>query len=655
MKWLRVLAVALLPAALAIPAQRRIVIIKEDGVPADLMYQVLAERDPHTGHSRLPWIEQVFSRHGARVENFFVRGISLSAPSWAMLDTGYHQRIHGNVEYDRITLRPYDYLNFFPFYLGNAAGRQADMPGVQVLDASGVPLIVDRFPWDQRYQSFQLYQRWIHWKTLQHSLQNRFTLRSPRELLDEWVTGFDFSSSITEQTEHELIAHLRDPHYLYLDYFSGEFDHTAHLNNSRPAQIDELQHIDALIGRVWTAIRNSPHADQTLLAMVSDHGMNSTEGVYSQGYSLVNWFTSGEGGGHHTATDRYPLDQYKLSGLNPIVSEVITPSPDSSYLKDQAHDYPTVFLDLDGNERAAVQLRNSDLNALHILLQQLSRKDLPPHLRVAASATFFEILDADRPRWKQSLTELSGELEALHRSILRERAFEENQPKHKWTKAELEQGLEQNERRRAVRLESWEHSERSYTEYERIMHNLLELKPGTLEPSRIHIDDLIPKRSLGEPNTLFDLQNYVVRTLPGGFDPDYQRTNSGCRGELSPHRLLPCPAVHHGPEQRTKPGGSTASRFRGRASAPPGYRGSGLAVFRRRSPGTRHGPAESGRTTRTALPSGGCPARRQRWFDHLVGRSVQGRLAAADLGGSPTPPSGWSQPGGLAPGLAHRS
>ncbi len=56
------------------------------------------------------------------------------------------------------------------------------------------------------------------------------------------------------------------------------------------------------------------------------------------------------------------------------MSEVITPSRDSFYLPYEAADYPTVLLDLDGNERAAVYLRNSDLNALHMLLKEPTRK-----------------------------------------------------------------------------------------------------------------------------------------------------------------------------------------------------------------------------------------------------------------------------------------
>ena len=142
-----------------------------------------------------------------------------------------------------------------------------------------------------------------------------------------------------------------------------------------------LQRIDALIGRIWTAIQSSPEAARTMLVVVSDHGMNTEPEIYSQGYDLVEFFNSRAGGAHHVVTDRHPLTEFKLKGLDPFVSEVITPSEESLYLKGAANEYPTALLDLDGNERASVYLRNSDLNALHILLEELGHSDLHPSAR----------------------------------------------------------------------------------------------------------------------------------------------------------------------------------------------------------------------------------------------------------------------------------
>ena len=45
------------------------------------------------------------------------------------------------------------------------------------------------------------------------------------------------------------------------------------------------------------------------------------------------------------------------------------------------------MLDFDGNERASVHLRDSDLNLLHILLQQLQRGELGAEVRKAATTS----------------------------------------------------------------------------------------------------------------------------------------------------------------------------------------------------------------------------------------------------------------------------
>ena len=224
-----------------------------------------------------------------------------------------------------------------------------------------MPLLIDRFPVEDRYQSFQLFQRGVRWRTLSEGIRNKF--RSPlKELFDEWQTGFSFTSSVNEQMERELIAKLNDPNVRYLDYYTGDYDHVAHLADDPLAQLRVIESLDAFVGRVWAAIEASPLAASTALILVSDHGINTVEGTFSQGYSLIDYFTSAAGGGHHVLNNRHALSEYKIKGLDPFVSEVTTASSDSSYLAGQSSDYPTVVVDMDGNERANIALRNNSLN-----------------------------------------------------------------------------------------------------------------------------------------------------------------------------------------------------------------------------------------------------------------------------------------------------
>ena len=396
-----------------------------------------------------------------------------------------------------------------------ARGRQADMPGVDLLDENHVPLLIDRFPFDERYQSFQLYQRGVRWKSLESSLEGAFK-HPAKDLLDEWITGFSIGSSINEQTERELIAKLKDPQIHYLDYFTGDYDHTAHLTSDRVSQFHVIEALDSLVGRIWSAIETSPLASTTMVVMVSDHGMNTDSGVYSQGYSLIDWFNSAEGGGHHVLSNRHPMTEFKLKGLDPFVSEVTSPSSESSYLAGQAREYPTAVLDLDGNERASISLRNNSLNVIQILLDELAHKKPTGRVRHAVIEELFATLNRARPVWQRNVNDLTGELNELHTRIERQQAGVNAQPR-KWTVEQRNSGLDQEAKRQIDRLERMRTEERGYADYVAAMKRLLALDPADFDPGKFNTADLIPHRSLGDPNSIRDLQHYVVGPSPAGM------------------------------------------------------------------------------------------------------------------------------------------
>jgi len=489
----------------------RVVILKVDGLPERFVERYVTEvaDGRRAGHSRLPWIEHVFVDNGAWIENFYVRGISLSSPSWSMLDTGHHLEVRGNAEWDRYTLRVFDYMNFFPLYLNYARQQQADMPGVELLDENHVPLLIDRFPARERYQSFQLYQRGVRWMTLEDSLKSHFAGRSVKDMFDEWQTGLSLESGLSEQEEHELTAKLKDPNIHYLDFFTGDFDHSAHLTSDRVTLQHVLESLDALVGRLWTAIAASPLAKTTAFVMVSDHGMNTTEGLYSQGYNLIDWFTSATGGAHHVMINRHPMTEFKLKGLDPFVTEVITPSTESAYLAGEAQRYPTVVMDLDGNERASLGLRNNSLNVVQILLDQLTHKKLTGRVRHAALDQLFATLDRVRPQWFRNVNQLSEELRTLRAQIADQQKLVNQQPKS-FTAGDRENGLDLEAKRQVGVLERMKTEERLYSAYVAPIQRLLSLDPADFDPGKFNIEDLVPCRSLGEPNQIHDLQNYVV-------------------------------------------------------------------------------------------------------------------------------------------------
>jgi hypothetical protein len=182
----------------ALAQTKRLVVVKCDGLPYEVVDRYVRQRDPQSGKSVLPWIDHIFYQRGARLSNFYVRGMSLSAPSWSLLETGQHLQIKGNVEVDRFTLHSYDYLNFFPLYFAGIRGQRVDMRAVEVLDSLGLPMLSDSYPHNERYITYSIFLRNPRYSTLQGSLQNKF-MKSPKELFDEWTMGFELRSAITDQ------------------------------------------------------------------------------------------------------------------------------------------------------------------------------------------------------------------------------------------------------------------------------------------------------------------------------------------------------------------------------------------------------------------------------------------------------------------------
>ncbi|MCA1630521.1 MAG: alkaline phosphatase family protein [Acidobacteria bacterium] len=429
-----ILIFCLFVSPLAARAQaRRVVVVKVDGLSQDQIDRFINERDARSGKSLLPWFEHVFYERGTRLQNFYVRGMSLSGPSWSLLDTGQRLQIKGNVEFDRLTLHSYDYLNFIPFWLGHLGRVRVDMPGVELLDELGVPLLVDNYHYDQRHISFQLYQRGTRWTTLERGLKGYF-VRTPGDLFDEWVMGLEGRNILMSQLEREVLDKLNDPRVRYLDFYTTEFDHAAHHNRDRATHLAALQELDDQIGRIWTAIQKTPQAAETALVVVSDHGTNTDGRVYSQGFNLVKLLASAGGGGHHVVTKRRLMNDYAVKGFYPLVPLIYTTSDETYYLKGQSNDYPTALVDFDGNERAAVHLRDSDLNALHVLLARLQSRKLSPAQARAATDYFFATVERRRAGWRRLVSELTEELGALRRLIVKQQALYETRPK-KWTKA----------------------------------------------------------------------------------------------------------------------------------------------------------------------------------------------------------------------------
>lgn len=499
------------------PSASRIVILKVDGLNADLLYRTMAETDPQTGKSKLPWLSYIFAEQGTILRNFYTRGISLSAPSWSELDTGRHTVIRGNVEYDRYTGEAHDYLNFFPFYIDVARSKRDDMPGVQVLNEAGIPLLSDRFPYSQVFQSPQLFSRGVRWEILKRALKARFSGNALLETIENG-SGPSLDSILGQQEEKDLLLRLQSPKLIYGDYYDGDVDHDGHASNDPRVLENALKQLDARAGRIWSAIQSDPLGKQTVFVVVSDHGMNNVPGIYSQGFNLPDLLASPAGGAHHVVTDRFQLSDFKLRSIDPLLHRVISESTTSFYLAGQASRYPTAWLDLDGNERASLQLRNSDLNEIHILLLQLAREDLDSESRRAAAKCLQQVIDRNRDQWSAEIDQMTTELAAVQKEIDRlQPQIDAFRKRHKATMADRLSGKLAAQRRVFEVWQAYCDQEAAYRSYIEHLHALLTLDIPYNKRFTGKVGSYIPELALGDLNSVHQLQNYVVGPAANGL------------------------------------------------------------------------------------------------------------------------------------------
>jgi hypothetical protein len=183
---------------------------------------------------------------------------------------------------------------------------------------------------------------------------------------------------------------------------------------------------------------------------------------------------------------------------------VFTASQASPYGSATGKSYPTALLDLDGNERAAIYLRNSELNKIHLLLVQLQRRDMAPELRRAVERACHQAIERYATRSLSRIRRMKLALDAA------QPAAQKLEPKGQ---AGLD-GLQT--RRNKARAASWSTDERAYREAIAALERLASYRPGRPAVS----SELAPKHMIGEPNTIHQLQNYVVSLAPGGLHID---------------------------------------------------------------------------------------------------------------------------------------
>ncbi|MBK6315942.1 MAG: alkaline phosphatase family protein [Blastocatellia bacterium] len=315
---LSLLVGTVLGAAPTTPApalEPRLVVIKVDGLPQSAVDKYVARIDHRTGRSALPWIRHLFYDSGIRVANFYSRGISLSEPSWAIIDTGQHSIIKGNFEVDRSTGDSIDHLSFVGFYADSVRSRRVFPSGVEALDAARTPLTSDAWRFEDRDTGIQLLRRGTRWFDLLKVGVDPARSGSIGERIGDLIVGVNEVEVWSKIAEQSFLKALLDPRIRYADLYWPYIDEAIHDDNSEASVLGALVKFDRMLGRAQQAIAQSGTADRTVLVVVSDHGATyDSEGLYSQGVNLISYLERPEFGAHHTISRGGPLANYELKG-----------------------------------------------------------------------------------------------------------------------------------------------------------------------------------------------------------------------------------------------------------------------------------------------------------------------------------------------------
>lgn len=398
----------------------RLVVIKVDGLPQSAVDKYVTRMDPRTGRSVLPWTRHLFYDSGIRVANFYARGISLSEPSWAIIDTGQHSIIKGNFEVDRNTGDSIDHLSFVGFYADSVRSRRVFPSGVESLDAARTPLTSDAWQFEDRDTGIQLLRRGTRWFDLLKVGVGPARHGSVGQRLGDLLIGVNEVEVWSRVAEESFMKAVRDPRIRYADIYWPYIDEAIHDDNSEASVLGAFVKFDRMLGRAQQAIADSGAADRTVLVVVSDHGATfDREGLYSQGVNLISYLDRPEFGAHHTISRGGPLANYELKGsaFQPFASGAsLSSSRHSLYLSDRPGQV-TCAIDYDGNERAQIHLRDPDLNRLQMLWRSMRSGRLDLVQQATAGKGALAILDRRRSDWQNEASEIGEEVGALERRI----------------------------------------------------------------------------------------------------------------------------------------------------------------------------------------------------------------------------------------------
>jgi hypothetical protein len=524
----------------------RLILIKADGLPPDMMGAVatgrpdlmarlpyaddlkdaMAEYRRSTGRvDILPNIRKYFYEDGVVFDNVYSHTVTLSAVAWGVIDSGQPSVTKGHGTFSRDTCYLRSHLDGLRDTLDALWRRpgfgEFKTSATWVLDQAGVGIMLDAYDPLRAWTGPQIYRRiagrallaegGLQWLKAEGNSVGEIV----RGHLSRQVTGMDYTefnqemnSTITARRilDHDYSGQER---YDYLSPFFTLMDHQQHVDPHPINLVYYLTRLDWAIGNIFKAVGQSKKRDHTIVVLTSDHGSEIKPGQTGFSFPISKVFRERLYGGHNVRTllveNAWSAITTPLPGYDwPRLYE----SPYSPYSKKGNPEtgekgFTTAFLDPFGNGRAAVHLRNNDLNRLHLILMKLKKAPSPESFR--------QLKELFRGTFNETLTWLEPDL-ALYEDY-----------------HEGSSDLANNLLKRADRA-SHDTAKRLLEEFERDavqIEALKRLSNLTFEEDQegIFFDEVfskdfkvstfLPKEYLGLANSLNQLMNYTV-----GLDDD---------------------------------------------------------------------------------------------------------------------------------------
>ena len=537
----------------------RVILLKVDGLPGLLIEAALAPQSdavlrlPYPGRFRedyratqtllareelLPNMKEYFVRQGVRAETIFTGTLPLSAPVWAQIDSGQPSIIKSNYCFNRSSGVSRIYLNGLLDSAGKLIRGSGRTHALWELDLLGIPILPDAFPPERVWSSLQTLSR--KRSAIQLGAMGKFLVRAgEREFrpgavihqhLSHLVAYPDHVERLDESLSQTLAKWLKwraegDPSET-LDFITALFvtlDHRFHLDSSYRSVLHLLVKLDDWFGEVMGAVEQTSRRDRTLVAMVSDHGMNLYPVHVNYGFPINPWLRRPEFGGHTVLSPEVEDSDHALTRPIPGVDFArVYESPASPYgeaVPFGSKGYFTAFAANMGNPRFDLFLRHSDLNRLHLLLLESLRWRND-------SGKLGRVFEVFRPVFQRARPWLEADADSLRQAAV---VFEE------WSQRHLAAGMP-SARDAGARLAS---ESRLYRSQAAILRRLLALPLEEREWRRFvrsgfEVDGVIPRGYFGPPNSLEQLGRYTV----GWAKPAAERWLQSCE---APFRTLDYP------------------------------------------------------------------------------------------------------------------